>query len=105
MWEDVELQNYFDEELAGKYSIPAEYEMEGFYNKAGLNSRWIEDSTFFDGFSFGVFNSYDEALNAAKSYSSKELLDEFFRIYNAAKDETEKEDLERERVNALYSKP
>jgi hypothetical protein len=88
---DIYMGEYFDEDLAEEYSIPEEYEMQIFYNIEDYEYREIENSTSLQGYSFGIFDSYEDAVQEAKRYSSKELLDKFFGVYNEAKEKTEKE--------------
>jgi hypothetical protein len=82
--EDFTVGAYFEPQLADKYPAPHSYEMEEFYDKANTSFREIEGCALVTGFLFGTFSSYDESLVAAKAYSTKELLDKFFRIYKDA---------------------
>lgn len=86
---DEELFEGVDTE---KYDIPYEYEAEEYYNKAYWEHMTIEGIHEVGGFPFGVYESYEEAVTAAKSYSAKKLLDKFRQLYKAAVKAKEKED-------------
>jgi len=88
---DVDAYEYFDESLADKYDLPNACQFEeGYYDNAHYRFRLIETCTLIDGFKFGVYDSYEEALNAAKAYTAETLLDKFFSVFAEAKAEAEK---------------
>ena len=103
--EDVYMNEYFDEHLADNYPIPWSFNMDEFYDYTHYKYRRIEGSVIVDGYKFGTFDSYEEAVNAAKSYSAKDLLDRFFDIYKEAKKYAEKEDAEMNAFNSAYKLP
>src|SRR6185369_11359039 len=67
--EDVDMMGYFSRKQADNYPIPWLYNMYEFYNIVHYKYRQIEGSTIVDGFHFGTFDSYEDAIKAAKSYS------------------------------------
>jgi len=90
-YEDSTALEYFDEALADKHDLRWAYQLEeGYYDDTNYRYRRIDGSTVIGGFKFGVYDSYEEALDAAKAYTAESLLEKYAEVHSAAKVEAEK---------------
>jgi len=84
--DDVDVYGYFDESVAEKHNLPYGYQLdEGYYYDTHFESRLNGVCTLIDGFKFGVYDSYEDALNAAKAYTAESLLEKFSEVFAEAK--------------------
>lgn len=82
---DVDAFEYFEESHASRYGLPYEWQVvEGYYDSTHYRYRSMVPGTYIDGFKFGVYDSYEEALNAARAYTADSLLEKYFAVFGEA---------------------
>ena len=84
--EYVYYHGYFEESLVDNFVFPAEPQIdEGYFDKTDFEYRCTEGCSLVEGFLFGTYNSYEDAVSAAKTYTAESLLEKYFAVYEEAK--------------------
>jgi len=84
--DDVYEYEYFEESQVEKYDLPHSYQLDkGYFEKTYLHYREISGGCLVEGFLFGTYNSYEEAVCAAQAYTAESLLEKYFAVYEEAK--------------------
>jgi len=86
--EDVYDHGYFEESLVDNFHFPALPELEGYFDNTHFEYRCTEGISLVEGFQFGVYDSYEDAVCAAQAYTAESLLEKYFAVYEEAKDKS-----------------
>ena len=84
--EDVYEYGYFEESQVENYDLPNMAQLdEGYYDEVRLLHRLTEGGSIVEGFKFGVYDSYEDAVRAAQTYTAESLLKKYFAMYEKAR--------------------
>jgi len=84
--EDVYEYEYFEASQVEGFDLPDIDQLEkGYFNETDCHHYRYIGSGLVEGFLFGTYNSYEEALCAAQAYTAESLLEKYFAVYEEAK--------------------
>lgn len=83
--EDVHEHEYFEESQVDHVVFPALPQLdEGYFDKTHFEYRCTENISLVEGFLFGIYDSYEDAVFAAQAYTAESLLDKYFAVVEEA---------------------
>jgi len=85
--DDVYEYEYFDESQVENFELPNMHQLdEGYFdNSVHYHYRFTEGGSLVEGFLFGVYDSYEDAVCSAQAYTAESLLEKYFAVYEKAK--------------------
>jgi len=84
--EDVYEYEYFEVSQVEGFDFPDIDQLEeGYFNETNWHHYRYIGAGLVEGFLFGTYNSYEEALCVAQAYTAESLLEKYFAVYEETK--------------------